>query len=301
MDLRLMALNIRQFCPDLSIPVIKQRINMRYKQILGYEDWEFLYDSTTVRLYGIHNSVDGETITVAQSGVTVAGTGTTFTLWSAADRLRVGDDEQPYLIDTINSDVELLLSTAYGLSSVTGSDYSIFRPIYSPGVGDVAEIVQIVHQRPLTETTLTWLNKIDPERVSTGAPTRYRVATKTQAHGIVSFEIWPIPDQDYVITIYYKKLIPSLVNDTDEPVFRPDLLEAGSLWDCFRLQFSITNNPAYMGMARDARSEYFDELRKFIHEDMRTGSTSTRVRDVMNRTSFFDDEFLLDHDTELIG
>ena len=100
MDLRLMSLNIREFCPDLSIPVIRQRINLRYKQILGYEDWDFLYDNTTVRLYGMHSSVDGETIAATQGSVNVIGTGTTFTDWAVGDYIRVNSDNQPYIIAT---------------------------------------------------------------------------------------------------------------------------------------------------------------------------------------------------------
>jgi hypothetical protein len=297
MDLRLMALNIRQFCPDLSIPVIKQRINVRYQQILGYDDWAFLHDSTTVRLYGYHASLTGETVAVAQSGVTVTGTGTTFTEWAAGDRFRVDDDDQPYVIDTINSDIELLLENSYATSTVTAEDYSIFRPMYSTDETDVAEIESIVYQQPLGEVTMNWLNRVDPQRTSTGTPQRYRVETKTKAKGVVSFEIWPIPDQDYVVTVNYKRLIADLVSDTDEPVFRPELLEAGALWDCYRQQFAVTQNPAYMGLARDAKSEYMTELRTVFAEDLRTDSVSDRVRDVTTRESF-DDNFILSHDTE---
>ena len=85
-------------------------------------------------------------------------------------------------------------------------------------VGDIAEITSIVYQSELKEVSEKYLNELDPERDSTGSPQFWRVFSKSSALGVVSFEIWPIPDQDYVVTIFYKKLIAELSAGTTTPV-----------------------------------------------------------------------------------
>ena len=82
MNFRLIALNIQKFVPMLSIPVIKQRINVRYQQIIGAEDWSFLNDSTTVRLVEQISNTSTESCAVTQGSATVTGTATS---WSGID------------------------------------------------------------------------------------------------------------------------------------------------------------------------------------------------------------------------
>lgn len=297
MNLRLMALNIREFVPVLSNVVIKQRINTRYKQLLGAEDWEFLSDSTTVNLKGIHSSLTGETIAMAAGVTMVTGTGTTLTDFTTGDLIRFGSEPQAYVVSVINSAVSLTMETAYGGATSVSSDYSIYRSVYSPSVANVGEITSIVYQSPLVEVTEDWLNHVDPERSSTGTPGYYRIFGKTKADGIVSFEIWPVPNTDYVVKVYYKKYVADLIEDTDEPVFRPELVEAGALWDCFRLAFAVTQNATWIGLARDARSEYMVLLRDALIADVATSSVSSRVKDTSGGSSYNDD-YATDHDTE---
>jgi hypothetical protein len=282
----------------LSMPVVKQRINIRYKQILGAEDWEFLKDRTTVKLEGQYsNTTTVDTVAVTHDSTAVVGTGTTFTKFTVGDFIRFDGESQPYEISVITSATSLTLLTAYGGATDLVSDYDVFRLYYSPSVADVGEIVSIIYQGRLKEVSENYLNAIDPERSSTGAPTHYRVVSKTKGDGIVTFEPWPIPDQDYVVTIHYKKRVADLSADTDEPVFRPELIEAGALWDCYRLVFTITQNPAFIGMARDAKMDYANLLRDAIIEDIGTTSMPRRVKDVSGGPSY-NDEFMLNHDTE---
>jgi len=297
MDFRLMTLNIRAFCPQLSIPVIKQRINARYQQIVGLEDWNFLNDSTTVRLYEVENNSSTQSVATTQGSATVTGTATT---WSSDDIasgwfFRVGTDAQPYIVSSITNDTTIVLETTYGKDSVSGGDFTYWKSVYSPTVANVSKIISIVHDHELPEKSQEYLNSIDPERSSEGSPTYWRAYSKTTGLGIVSFEIWPIPDDDYVVTVFYKKLVSDLSANTDIPVFRSEVLEAGALWDCYRLSFAITQNPAYIGMARDARLDYKDLLRELIIEDLNLSSLPERVRDV-SIGHVWDNNFVTKHD-----
>ena len=302
MNFRLMALNIKEFVPDLSLPVIKQRINVRYKQILNSEKWEFLKDSTTVRLRGIETSSSTMTVAVVPGGVTVTGTGTTWYGTATSGWLfRVNDESQPYEVSSVTNDTQILLMTAYGGTTVTAGDFEYFKNRYTPDVGDCGEINSIVYQSQLEETTEAWINANDPERTSTGQPAKWVNHSKSSSvDGLVTFEIWPIPDQDYVVTVNYTKTVTDLSNDSDTPLFRPEVLEAGALWDCYRIAFRITNNTAYIGLARDAKTDFETELRKMTLEDLRTASLPRRVRDVMGvlDSGGWDDNFRVSHDVD---
>jgi len=299
MNFRKMYLNIKEFCPKLSIPVIKERINIRYQQILAAEDWEFLYDTTTVRLVAIHESLDGETVQVAQGDTAVTGTGTTFTSAHEGYYIRFGSDSQPYVVSSVTDTTHLVLETAYGDDSDSSMSYSLYPRSYSPSVGDVGEILSIAYNSKLGEVSEGFLYRLDPERDSTGEPTYYRIFSKSKAdQGTVSFEVWPIPDEDYVVTVSYKRTVSALSEDTDEPVFRPELLEAGALWDCYRMCFNLTQNPAFMGMARDSRNEYDRLMRDMLLEDLRTASIPQRIRSFESDSPIWNNEYYIDHDTE---
>ena len=297
MDYRLMSLNIKAFCPQLSIPVIRQRINARYQQIVGLEDWNFLNDSTTVRLIELTSNSSTQSVATTQGSATVTGTLTT---WDSEDIaagwfFRVDTDTQPYIVLTVDTDTQLTLETTYGKAAVTTGDFTYWKSIYSPAVADVGKIISIVHDHQLPEKSQEYLNSIDPERNSQGPPTYWRAYSKTTALGIVSFEIWPIVDADYVVTVFYKKLVSDLSAGTDIPVFRSEVLEAGALWDCYRLSFAITQNPAYIGMARDAKMDYDNLLRQLIIEDLNASSLPERVRDVTSG-HVYDNNFATKHD-----
>ena len=224
MNLRLMALNIREFVPDLSLPVIKQRINVRYKQILAAEKWEFL-----------------------------------------------------------NAFVAYTQSTGTSLCT--------------PAT-DCGEVISITSDVVITEKELEYLNRLDPDRTSTGATKHWCMYSKSTAvDGVVTVELWPLADQDYKLDIRYKKVISDMSADADTPLFRPEVLEAGALWDCYRLAFAITKNTAYIGLARDAKQDFESEVRRMVLEDMQTASMPHTVRDIMGVLDF-DDNYRTNHDVE---
>lgn len=301
MNFRLMALNIQQFTPMLSIPVIKQRINVRYRQILAQEDWTFLNDHTIINLVEAHSNVTGDTIAVAVGGVNVTGTGTTFTDWQADDRIRFAGESQPYVVSTVSNATGLTIEVGYGGSTaLSGEDYELFRTLYTPAAGDVDTITGVVYQSPLQERSQAYLNALDPERTSQGPPAIYSVVSKTRSQGLVTIEIWPVSDAAYTVTVAYKKLVSLLSANTDEPVFRADVLEAGALWDCYRHAFAVTQNAAWIGLARDAKVDYAQLMEGLYAEELRTASMPAAVRDVSSGSTI-DDDYYTKHDINPIA
>ena len=295
MDFRLMVLNIKQFCPQLSVPVIKQRVNVRYQQVLGYEDWEFLKDSTTINVIGVTSNTSSQSCAVTNASATVTGTGTAWTSALVGYSFRVGTEAQPYEVSAVGGLTSLTLTTTYGGDTATGEDFSYWPKVYSPSVSDVGEITSVVYQTELREVSEAFLNQLDPERESTGSPMYWRVVSKASALGTVSIEIYPPACEDYVVTVNYKKTVSDLAADTDEPVFRSEVLEAGALWDCYRLVYGVTQNPAYIGMARDAQTEFQMLLRQMTIEDLSTASLPRRVRNT-GGGMWFGDDFNVSHD-----
>lgn len=278
MDFRTLILNVRTQLPNVSVPVIKQHINMVYQDILGKQNWEFLNDSTNLTLIGQNTETD--CVEVTNGSTTLVGTGTSFSTYLAAGYcVRIESEAQFYIVSSVTSDTVVVLEKAYGGSSDTDQDYTAFTPFYTMSSPSIAEIESIVYQDELKERPLSFFNAVNPERSTTGAPEYWRVVSKSNADGYVTIEIGPVPDQDYVVTVNYKKKIDNLSSDDDVPVFRGDLILAGVLKDLMYAEFTRTKNPAYMGVARDYKVEFRSKLREMILEDLDTASLPRQVLD----------------------
>lgn len=298
MDFRKMKLNLKKFCPDLSMPVIAERINSRYQDIIRREDWEFLRDSLTLRLYEVVENASTESCAVTQGSATVTGTATTWTddgLIDAGWMFRVASGKQPYIVSSVGSNTSITLEAAYAEDTATGQDFTVAKTVYS--ISNANELLGILYDQPLKEKPQSYLDSIDPQRDSTGEPQYYSVFSKSKATGVITFEVWPIPDSDYTVTVKFKKTVSDLSNDTDEPVFDAYVVEAGALWDCYRMSFAITQNPAMIGMARDARQDYEAAIRQMTLDDLRTASLRTRVLDVSEGRAW-DNNFYTKHDVD---
>jgi len=297
-NFRKMKLNLKKFCPDLSVPVIAERINDRYQDIIRKEDWEFLRDSLTLRLYEQVTNASTESCAVTQGSTTVTGSSTT---WSDDDLIdtgwmfRVGSNKQPYIVSSVTDNTTIVLEAAYAEDDATSQDFTAQKTMYS--ISNANEILRIKHDNDVTEVSRLYLDRIDPQRDSTGEPQHYAVFSKSKATGVITFEIWPIPDSDYTVTVEFKKTVSDLSSDDDEPVFDSQVLEAGALWDCYRLTYVITQNPAFVGLARDARKDYNDAIRDLVLEDLRTASLPRRVLDV-SEPRVWDNNYWTRHDVD---
>jgi len=296
MNFKLMALNIKQFCPGLSIPVIKQRINVRYKQLIEQEDWVFLNDSEVVTLPERVNNTSSESCDATFGSTTITGTGTSWTSILGGKLFRVGGDSQFYRISAYVSGMELTLDKAYAQDSTTSQDFEYWDEYYSPTSSDIGKIGGISYDLPLRAKSLGYIQRLDPERTSTGSPVYYSVYKRASEGGVTSFDIWPVPDDNYGVMVFYKKSVDMLSANSDEPLFNSALLESASLWDCYRLSFALTQNPAFMGLARDAMLEYQGVLRSTIIQDLESSSLPTKVRDVNSYDGvLYSNDYILNH------
>ena len=296
MNFKLIALNIKQFCPGLSIPVIKQRVNIRYMQIVEREDWVFLNDSEVVTLAERSSNSSTESCTATFGSSTVTGVGTSWTAAMVGKMIRVNDDAQFYRIGAYVSGTEITLEQYYAQDTVTGKDFEYWDETYAPVSNEIGKITGVVYQSRLQEKSRDYIQRLDPERSSTGSPVYYTIVDRAHEGGTTEFDIWPVPDDNYGVRVYYKKTVDELSANSDEPLVSSTLVEAGALWDCYRLSFGLTQNPAFMGLARDAMVEFNNLLRHNIIEDLESSSMPRQVRDVSGQgQEYYNNVFMLDH------
>ncbi len=301
MDYRTLTLNIQAFVPDLSVIVIKQRVNMRYQQIVKMRDWEYLKDNLMLGTGYYRNTGTSVTTSYGATGITqaAAGSGNTWTSSQIGWWLRFGSEPQAYEVSAVNgvAGTTMSLKTGYSGNTVglTGSSYTLFKNQYEVGA-NVGEILSIVYDQPIREVPLSWMNRVDPERTSTGQPKKYSVVERDKYRGVVTIQFWPATaSSPYGIRVYYKRTINDLSANTDEPVCSPELLEAWALYDCYKI--ATVKNPNYSKLARDQMVDVRTLLAIEIESDLDSASLPDRIKDVV-RGSYVDDVYGLDHDVD---
>uniref|UniRef100_A0A6M3L282 Uncharacterized protein n=1 Tax=viral metagenome TaxID=1070528 RepID=A0A6M3L282_9ZZZZ len=289
--------NIQELVPEVSILVIKQRVKIRYQQILKMREWEFLRKTTLVATAAEYET---GTLSILSGTITATGSGTTFTSAMAGRSLIIGTTQtQPYTISSVDSITNLTLDQSFASATdSSGDSFSIKALRYTPAVNDIARIESIIYdEMPLIEKPIGYFDSIDPDRTTTGDPVYYTIVGKSAMSGTITFEIHPVPDAEYVLKIVYYRKVSDTIVDSDTLIVDAELLEAGALWDCYRI-FSA-KNPAYIGLARDARGDYQSSIALAIEQDLEQSSLPSRVKDVSEMgSSLLSDVFQLDHDTE---
>ncbi len=299
MDFRTIALSLKQFVPELSLPVIRLRINQRYQQIMRFRDWEYLNASITT---GTSTIVSTSTSCKVGYGATLVvqrdQSGTSFRANHASWWIRFGTEAQPYEVTSVTDTSRLVLSAPYsgtttGLSA--GTSFTLFKPDYVSGVS-MSRINSIVYKSRMKETSLGNLNKIDPEMTSTGEPTHWAVVSQSRNRGRIRFRLWPTAsDTPYGIKIYYQKKVDDLSADTDIPLCSPELLEAWALYDCYKM--GITKNPLYAKLLGEQKAETREILHDEVQADLNIATLPHKVRDATTGT-YINDDFAYDHDVE---
>ena len=299
MNFKQLALNIQQFVPDLSVVVIKQRINQRYQQILRYRDWEFLNDEITFGTEPYVSSGTSATIAYGSKMVRISTTsGVSFSPSKIGWYIRFGSEYQPYEITGCTggpTSTTAQLGSAYAstASDQTGVSFTLFKSRYviSTSAGNLSAIV---YQDRLAEVSLQWIDQTDPDRSSTGTPERYAIVEQNKARGYVTIELWPPTDSDsHNLRARFRKIASDLSADSDEPLCAPELLEAWALYDCYKI--ATIKNPNYRILLAEQKQELRDILHEEVQRDLNQSSLPTKVRDTMS-ARFVNDDFALDHD-----
>jgi hypothetical protein len=168
--------------------------------------------------------------------------GCTVTSSSFAGRqIRCGSTFPIFTIEAVVSSTQAILSMEWKASAQSGVGYTI-RQMYYTIAPDIKMLSAVVDQSqgipPLRiDVPITEINRIDPQRVSTGYP-QMLANRGTNANENMQWEIWPSPQEERQLRVFYFKQTPKLTTEGDRiPAFmNPTVLFYGAMADASRIK-----------------------------------------------------------------
>jgi len=278
---------IQKFVPELMSADIGTFINIRYQQLLKNWQWSFLKGYKNLALVAPYGT---GTVSVTNGSTTVTGSGTSWTSGMAGRHFRLSNAIPFYKIASVTDATHLELFSAYGSNDAAGQAYTIFQHIYSLA-SDCREIIKIVYDFPMQEKSVEWIERNDPDRSLNGKPL-YWTDRGLDSSNYRQIEVYPMPDDNYVIRYSYWKIITDLSANADTPLIRDDLLIEASLIDCYRI--AVNKNPNYVSLIATAAASCQKLWVDAVEEDMRKSSAEMEVRDYGEEGRLGDD-FFVDH------
>lgn len=270
MSYRTMKLELMSFVPELNAVQAGLRVNRSYQHLLALHPWSFIKGDTLVHLYA---PITAGTTTATYGSDAVTGIGTAWTALNTVGRfLKMSSSFVFYKIIGFTVPQTLTLETTFGEPSLVSNGYTIFQNIYSKPT-DCADILGLRYNYNLPSVTKNGLDTMDPNRDSTGEPNYWLNRTDG------TFEIWPIPDQNYTLRMWYNRSFPDMLAETDLPVIPQGVILAHARMEsCLQLATSPGIDPKvathylalYTMMAQDPGPTGFKSLwQAAVEEDVR--------------------------------
>lgn len=215
MSFRTMKLELAGFAPELTPPQLGLRINRSYQTLIEAHAWSFLNIEGLVKLTA---PLRTGTVDVTYNSLSVVGTGTGWTSAVANQYFRSSSNFAFYKISSIVVATQTLtLEATYGEPDATDQGYTIFKHIYTKPT-DCKNIRGLRYDYNMPWMTKMSIDTLDPERFSTGQPVYWDNVSDTQ------YEVWPVPDQNYTLRMWYRKTTADLSAETDTPLISERLI-----------------------------------------------------------------------------
>lgn len=215
MSFRSMRLELIGFVPELNAVQAGLRLNRSYEHLLDAHTWSFLNVEALVKLLAPYNA---GTATVTNGLATVQGAATVWTAGMANRYFRCGDSFVFYKISSVDAVTQVAtLEATFGEASAALQPYTIFKHVYTKPT-DCKHIRSIRYDYNLPQVTKDYLDTLEPERSSTGQPFYWTM------HDEDTFEIWPVPDANYTLRMYYRRQIADLNDSTNTSALLPERL-----------------------------------------------------------------------------
>lgn len=195
------------FAPDTP-PLIAQRlVKDIHTRMVDHHYWSELKQDAEFNVPAWYTT---GTVEWTKGGTTVTGTDT---LWdtdnnvSLYQQIQLGNVGNFYTITAIGSDTEITVDRAINYASSSGESYHIGQ-LYVELPTDL-EVLEVLRDKANEWKVTTqffnqeYLDRIDPNRTSTGTPTIFAYASNridSSGNQIPRMELWPAPSssQDYV-------------------------------------------------------------------------------------------------------
>jgi hypothetical protein len=260
---------LRLYNPELPNGLAKDFVRRAFREIFRFPhlwSWGYAQDQ-----FVFPASYSTGTIALTNGSATVTGTGTTWT--SSHEGLQFKTGSHVFTVSTVASTTSLTLDRNWGLADNASTTYSIFKayvttPARFRGFRSVIDPDQ-GRQLVTNGFTMRDLDRIDPERTSSGDPSAL-VDFSYSSTGLPMFEVWPhVYDATVLPYLYYRWSTDYAEGDTLPYQFQGDeLLEGALSYLCSWPGTRERPNPMYS--VRDAgyhREQFQDILHSLARDD----------------------------------
>jgi len=239
----------------------------------------------------------GLTIGVTQGSGTVTGAG--FTAAMVGRLIRIGADPGYYRIASVIVSTSAVLGDSAGATILypavnnTAITARVWQHVYT--VSSVAEIVtSISHRVSLQEMDKFIMDRLDPQNISEGDPPIYWTHYGRDSSGYLQIALLPLPSAARSLRVEFKK-VATFTNDTDVPLYRPDILKWKSAESAAAFLLAKTGDQAWAALADRYHSRYNEALAAGKDDDILKQSLPTIIGPEPG-VGMRSDEFLVDHD-----
>lgn len=196
---------------------VKLWINERYRDIAIQRQWRWLYKEDNLLIKAPETT---GTATFTKGSATVTGSGTTFTNGTTSYVIKAAGSPEIYTISTVGSATSITLSDAFQDTTITAGSFTLYQDTYALP-SDVEDLIQVWHEHYQAPMTAVGLDKMRKAQLkfpdAEGKAVAFTLAEDTTA-GLRRMQIYPRPDETYLMHIKYVRRITSLVENTDEPL-----------------------------------------------------------------------------------
>ncbi|MFA5166707.1 MAG: hypothetical protein WC449_05480 [Candidatus Paceibacterota bacterium] len=287
---------MRLYLPGMPAAALIALANQAQRSLVGRWPWAGL--NKTCRIITQEPYTIGTCIMIAGSSA-VIGVGTAWNVPDAVQALttreiRINDEDAFYGI-TAGTAALITMDANYAGDDDADATYSIFARKYS--LSDCGEIREVIYgtNKPLERKSAEQLFALDPTRKDTGEPEYW--AYESLANGIVTIDLYPVPDDQYVLLAVYSRYASTLSALTDVALVPEDLVAMlgayyGLLSDAVR-----GRDPIKAQVARELYQQYQIRLSDETDRDTRLHPISDSIKDFADldeaETGFTD--FGVDH------
>ena len=290
MSFRSMKLELGGFVPELNAIQCGLRINRSYENLLDAHPWSFLNLETLVKLLA---PTTAGNVDVTYGSAAVTGHSTAWTSALIGQYFRSSSNFAFYQITNVVGQV-LTLETVYGEPTALAQGYSIFKHIYTKPT-DCKHIRGLRYDYNMPSVPKMSIDTLDPERFSTGQPVYYDDISDTK------FEVWPVPDANYTLRLWYRKSVADLAAETDVALLPERLLVKHAQMSAYQQlagteQGAARYMPLWQAMTKDQGPDSFSTLWALaLEEDSRKLNLPMTVR-TLGYDIPMDNDYWLRHD-----
>lgn len=269
MSFRTAKLELQTYVPELNPLQCGMRLNRSYQRLLDLHQWAFLKREALINTVAGHNT---GTITATEGSTTVTGSGTAFTAAMTGRFIKFQGHYEYYKISSINVGLQTMELDQVSGYSVADGGYYLFQHQYAKPT-NCKFIINIKRQLSLAEKTKEWIDAMDPDRDGTGEPIYYCNYNDT------TIELWPVPDQIYVVRVGFILLVADMVAEADVPLLPESLIITHAALQAYRqLASNSEKAQAYLRLYQVAKDEFQEAWRAAFEADLKKQSLPDRVR-----------------------